>query len=245
MTIFDFLMLFLAVMIGGIAALRIGQKNAKAYLNLFLSFSGAYLLGITAIHLLPETFNPPNSSIGFWILGGFLLQLVLEMLSKGIEHGHVHPNDSSVSKTFIFPIMLGLCIHAFIEGMPLDVLHQHHDHSTLGHHHQPLLYGIIFHKIPAAFSLGLLLSLSGFSRNAAILFLVLFGVMSPLGAFVGTQLNFSIEEFQYLMGLVIGTFLHISTTILFEADEKSHHRISFKKLGVILIGLSLAILTAH
>lgn len=244
MTIFDFLMLFSAVLIGGIAALRIGQKNAKAYLGLFLSFSGAYLLGITAVHLLPETFNPPNHSIGFWILGGFLLQLVLEMLSKGIEHGHVHPN-SSVSKTFIFPIMLGLCIHAFIEGMPLDAIHQHHHHLHEEHHHQPLLYGIIFHKIPAAFSLGLLLSLSGFRRTTAILFLVLFGLMSPLGAFVGSQLALSTDQFQNLMGLVIGTFLHISTTILFEADEKSHHRISFKKLAAILVGLALAILTIY
>ncbi len=241
MTFFDFVFLFLAVLVGGLVALRIGQKNAKLYLNLFLSFSGAYLLGITAIHLLPETFNPSRTSIGFWILGGFLLQLVLEMLSKGVEHGHVHPSHS-VSKTFILPIMLGLCIHAFIEGMPLDAVHHFHDHSDHNHHH-PLLYGIIFHKIPAAFALGLLLTLSGFNRITSIICLVIFGLMSPAGAFFGSKLALSMEQFQNLMGLVIGTFLHISTTILFEADEKSHHRISFKKLAAILVGLGLAIFT--
>jgi len=242
MTILEFSILFISVLIGGLAALTVDHQNSKQYLGLFLSFSGAYLLGITAVHLLPETFNPPKTSIGFWILGGFLLQLVLEMLSKGVEHGHIHPSHS-VSKTFILPIMLGLCVHAFIEGMPLDAIHHLHNNDGHDHHHKPLLYGIILHKIPAAFALGLLLLLSGFKRMTTILCLILFGMMSPLGAFVGSNLSLEPNQLQNLMGLVIGTFLHISTTILFEADEKSHHRISFQKLFAILIGLGLAILT--
>jgi hypothetical protein len=42
-----------------------------------------------------------------------------------------------------------------------------------------------------------------------------------------------------LMAVVIGIFMHISTTILFEASDV--HRFNFAKLGAIIIGTALGI----
>ena len=241
MNTLQFILLFISVLGGGLLALLI-KTHSKDMLRLVLSFSGAYLLGITSIHLLPEAFNHSTQSVGYWILGGFLLQLVLEMLSKGVEHGHIHP-EHSVSKTFVIPIMIGLFVHAFIEGSPLGPEDHFHHGDHAGHAHDSLFYGIVLHKLPAAFALASLLQLSHFKRVTTILCLVIFGLASPLGAYLGANLNLEHSDFQNLLGLVIGTFLHISTTILFEADEKSHHHISAKKLGAIVAGLALAILT--
>jgi hypothetical protein len=65
-----------------------------------------------------------------------------------------------------------------------------------------------------------------------------------LGAWVG----FSVENaekghelIQPLLAFVTGTFLHISTTILFENSED--HKMSFQKVFAVLIGATLAILT--
>jgi len=244
MNTLQFLLLFLSVLGGGLIAMQL-KNHSQNTLRLVLSFSGAYLLGITSIHLLPEAFNHSSHIVGYWILGGFLLQLVLEMLSKGVEHGHINP-EHSVSKTFVIPIMIGLFVHAFIEGIPLgpdDLFHAHDHGDESGHAHNSLFYGIILHKLPAAFALATLLQLSGFSKSMTVLCLVVFGSASPLGAWLGSMLELDHSQFQNLLGLVIGTFLHISTTILFEADEKSHHHISGKKLLAILGGLGLAILT--
>ena len=241
MSTLQFLLLFFSVLAGGLLALRI-KNHSRDTLRLVLSFSGAYLLGVTSIHLLPEAFNHGHSRAGFWILGGFLLQLLLESLSRGVEHGHIHP-EHSVSKTFVIPLMIGLFIHAFIEGIPLGPEDLFHEHEHHGHAHNSLFYGIILHKLPAAFALGALLQLSHFQRVTTILCLVIFGLASPLGALLGGMLELDHSQFQDLLGLVIGTFLHISTTILFEAEDKANHHVSGKKLTAILAGLGLALLT--
>jgi hypothetical protein len=43
------------------------------------------------------------------------------------------------------------------------------------------------------------------------------------------------------MAFVIGIFMHISTTILFESSDV--HRFNLAKLGAIIIGMTLGILS--
>ena len=49
---------------------------------ILLTFSGAYLLAVSVLHLLPELFHNNNTDkyIGLYILGGFLIQIFLELL---------------------------------------------------------------------------------------------------------------------------------------------------------------------
>jgi hypothetical protein len=65
--------------------------------------------------------------------------------------------------------------------------------------------------------------------------------MSSLGAITVSFFQPDPAVSKILMAVVIGSFLHISTTILFEAD--SAHHISFRKLMAILLGLSMALFT--
>ncbi len=242
MTIWGYLLLFLSVIVGGGIAFYV-QKNNKNILQMVLSFSGAYILGIAVLHLMPFVFEGHNHTVGLWILGGFFVQLLLDQLSSGVEHGHIHvPHNRTAS--FAIQIMLGLCIHAFLEGMPLgnseSFVSEASDHQ---HNHQFLLWGIVFHKAPAAFALVLLFLQAKYAKPTVILFLLIFAVMSPLGAFLATLMNLNAALQKGIMAFVIGSFLHIATTILFEIDGSEHHRVPFRRIVAILFGTVAALLT--
>ena len=245
MEIWEYILLFTSVALGGALAFFLRQFKSS-WIQLLLSFSGAYILGVTALHLLPSVYHEQSASIGIWVLLGFFLQLTLEQLSKGVEHGHIHAQEQAGS-SFAISIMLGLCLHAFLEGLPLshyhELTHAHqHDSSWLGNGNH-LLFGIILHKIPAAFALVTLLLRSGFKSSVAFGLLLLFASMSPLAAQLADISEWGSRWLVYIVAIVVGSFLHIATTILFESDDKHQHRISWKKLLAIGLGLGMGLVT--
>ena len=145
------LVLFSSVVIGGVLVTLLKKST---YLKLLLSFSGGYLLTIIFTHILPETYHDFGSEVGFYILIGFLIQLVLEYFSQGAEHGHTHTHG--LGKSFPLVIFLSLSIHAFIEAVPIvtpifDHVHQHQSNG--------LFWGIFLHKVPVAVALMTILKL--------------------------------------------------------------------------------------
>ena len=244
----QYIVLFLSVILGGGLAFFV-QQNYRRYLQLVLSFSGAYILAISVLHLLPTIFYDGNERVGLWILLGFFVQLLLEMLSRGVEHGHIHaPHEARTG--FALQLMLGLCIHAFVEGMPLGYYTDIHE-ATFGHRHgtDHLLFGIIVHKAPAAFALVLLMLVARYRHPVILLCLIIFALMSPLGAAMATVLEHSQLlnpiHLRNITAFVVGSFLHIATTILFEQDSSGHHHISLSKLLAIGGGFGIALMTMH
>ena len=221
-------------------------------LKLLIAFSGAYLLSITALHLLPEVFTGDDLGVyfGSFILVGFFIQVMLEYLSGGIEHGHAHTHRSAGLPV---GLMIGLCLHAFLEGMPLgggDAGHSHHGHSHHGDSHshglEPLLLGIVLHKYPVAMVFLAMLLNSGLAKPKAFGLLAVFAAMAPLGTLLsGVEMvgQYNRES----LAIVIGIFLHVSTTILFESSEG--HRFNAYKMMAIAAGLALSaagmLLNAH
>ena len=241
MAAWEYTLLFTSVLLGGLTAYFI-RRHYPARLALLLSFSGAYILGIAALHLLPAAFSQSGRHPGLWLLLGFFIQLLLEQFSRGVEHGHVHAHRHA-STGFGVQILIGLCLHSFIEGMPLSGYSYMHDHGQSAGTVNHLLFGIILHKVPAAFALVILLIQSGFRRSFILSSLLLFAAMSPLGAWLAEQWIQDEEALTNIMAVVIGSFLHISTTILFEADSTHQHTISWRKLLSIILGFGIAILT--
>jgi zinc transporter ZupT len=216
-------------------------------LKLLIAFSGAYLLSITALHLLPEVFTGDDRGayFGSFVLVGFFIQVMLEHFSSGIEHGHAHTHRSAGLPV---GLMIGLCLHAFLEGMPLgggDAGHSHHGHSH-SHGLEPLLLGIVLHKYPVAMVFLAMLLNSGLGKAKAFGLLAVFAAMAPLGTLLsGVEMvgQYNRES----LAIVIGIFLHVSTTILFESSEG--HRFNAYKMMAIAAGLALSaagmLLNAH
>ena len=76
---------FLGAVLGMGIGYKIRDKSSNG-LKLILSFSGAFLLGVTIFHLMPEVFSKFNNKPGLWIVSGIILQILLEYLSQGTEH---------------------------------------------------------------------------------------------------------------------------------------------------------------
>lgn len=213
----------LSVVIGFAVAFYIKKEtHAVQYL---LSFSGAFLLSILVFEFLPHVYEAYTPAIGFCIMGGVLLQVLLEFMSKGLEHGHAHLDHQIES--FPFLLFVGLCIHAFMEGFPIS-----------GNFH--LLLGVVLHKVPVAIVISILLLNSSLSNFKVYGFLVLFALMTPLGSLSNEYLIYSAATEHYIEAVVVGILLHVSTTILFESSK--NHQFNWTKITTILLGIGLAYL---
>jgi zinc transporter ZupT len=243
MEIWQYILLFAAVFAGGGLAFRF-QSHNRRLLQLILSFVGAYLLGILVLHLIPDAYHESNQTIGLWVLLGFFIQIALEQFSLGVEHGHIHDHHHTNKNWFALQVMLSLSIHAFIEGLPLSIYGDLHAHTHVAeHNHDHLFFGVIAHKAPEAFAVALLLLMSHFSKRTVWVCIAIFAAMSPLGAFITQMINFQPATLQKIIAIVIGSLLHISTTILFEVDNTDEHRMSTQKIAAIVGGVGLSVLT--
>jgi zinc and cadmium transporter len=240
--------ILLSALVSGLLMLvfRVPRKP----LRLLLGFSGAFLLALSLLHLIPELYHEGGTNTGIWILTGFLIQVLLEYITAGVEHGHDlthghthdhthnHAHEHSHTRHIVpIGVLLGLCLHAFLEGMPLG------SESVGEALFPPFVLGIVLHNIPIAIAFaGLMLHL-GISRRRIVLNLLLFAAMTPAGMltsyFIGTQLTGGLTPyFQAITAVVVGIFLHISTTILFESSE--NHRFNAIKFFIILLGAAAA-----
>lgn len=218
---------FLVPLIAG-ATVRVLRPDAR-WLHLLLSASGAFLLGVVFVHMLPELYEEEGASLGLWILGGFLLQVMLESLSKGIEHGHIHPVSGVVVP--VLPV-LGLCIHSFVEGIPFA------DPQVAGN--LPFLAGVVLHKVPMAIALATLLMRSGTGVRQSWTLLVLFAMAAPLGILVGDLVGkgLGMSFLHNMLGMAIGMLLHIGATIIFESSPG--HRMDRARFMAVLLGAAVA-----
>ena len=218
-----YLLPIFAIVIGVIIAF-ITKKQKSVGTKLLLSFSGAFLLALTLFDLLPEVYHHLEAKqTGLFIMCGILLQIILEFLSKGVEHGHEHTHNES--KEFPWVLFISICIHSFLEGFPI-------------HNHNDMIYGVLIHKIPIATLITTFLLRSNYSEAKIIGFLVVFTVMTPLGTFISNNMVLATEYVDYINAIVIGIFLHIATTILFETGEG--HTFNLSKLLVICFGIFIA-----
>ena len=193
-------------------------------LKLILSFSGAFLLGITVFELFPKIFSEGDKQLSVYVMGGILFQIVLEYFSKGAEHGHYHPSASNI---FPLTLWISLSLHALVEGIPLS-------------NQIEMTYGIIIHKIPIGIILYLMMENTKISVKIKWSALLLFSLMTPIGNLLMTHTPSLIKNQFEITAWVVGMILHISTTILFESSE--NHSFNLRKLSVILLAILLAYL---
>lgn len=231
------ILLFGAPFLGGVLALGSGYKNEKM-LRTFLAFAGGYIFSITILHVLPEVFAGHEHDIAIIVLAGFFFQVFITKLSDGAEHGHLHTHQHNHSMALPLGLFLTMCLHAFTEGLPIGFMSGSSTHISAS----TISLGIALHELPAAFALMSILNSEHIKKQTVWILLVVYAAMAPIAVISGQSLLlfFSQNTYQYILAFVAGTFLFISTTILFENSE--NHQFGGSKLMAILVGVGLALL---
>jgi zinc transporter ZupT len=248
MQVWEYLLLFLTPFIGALPAFGI-TKQRPDLVKPILLFNGAFIMGVVLMQLIPDLFLAGGHEAGWWMLGGFVLQLLLEEWSGGVEHGHVHAH-AHAGKLAI-PVLIGLCLHAFIEGLPLgayrgfmDIAGHVHEHRQNDNFHH-LLFGIILHNLPASFALCTFFLMSGFKKQTTLLMLFFFAATAPIAALLAEHFLSNKTWLQALLAMVTGNLLQIGASLLFENDAHSAHHFSWRKWLALLLGFGLAALHFH
>ena len=218
----NYILPLLSVLLGYAIALLLKPKG-KTNLKLLLAFSGAFLLSLTVMHLLPDVYGSGNPKVGIFIMLGILFQIILEFFSKGAEHGHVHGHDKMTQMPWL--LFISLCIHAFLEGFPVG---RHHD----------LAYGIAIHHLPIAIILTTFFLNAQLNKTVLLFFMITFAVMTPLGTLVSDSFPLLNNYYAEITAVVIGILFHISSTIIFESSEG--HKFNIAKVSMIILGILLA-----
>ena len=243
------LLLVVAVIGAGSVVSIVPEAHTRRWLKPLLAFSGAYLFTLTVTHLLPEALTllpAAPQQVGYWVLAGFFGQLLLEVLSQGIEHGHVHYHAAAKEEgRGQVPLLLvfALVVHSLLEG---SILVREAGTGEVGQHFYALVLGVALHHMPAAVALATLLRLQLGSFGRVWPWLLLFALASPVGLvfsnYVVLKQLIGSSIYAALLGFVAGNFLHVSTTILFETSPE--HRLNWPKLGATLGGLLLALVAS-
>jgi zinc transporter ZupT len=242
--IFNFVVLFLVTFLAGMSVFLVKEIDLQKF-KIVLAFSGSYLFSLTVIHILPEAIHESNNFTltGIFVLLGFFIQLVLVYFTEGIEHGHIHLHDHDIDRQIPYSMFIGLCLHAFLEGMLLYHPSSFHEGHEVGN----LLFGLILHKIPESLALMTVLILGMKKRKTGVILLILFSLASPIGLLVSTAF-FNLQDvpeqyFSYVFALIAGNFLYISTTIFFE--NSPNHKFKANRLIVSILGAIGAVVGDH
>lgn len=214
--------LIFSVIVGSLLGWLFFGKDS--FTKFLLSFSGAFFLGIAVLEIFPEVYRNGDPQIGLFVLAGLFFQMLVESVSKGVEHGHVHLKQNNTLPAGIF---WGLFLHSFFEGTPL----MHED----SHH---LLWAIFIHNIPVAMVLFGAVRQMKISVYAKLGLMLVFVSAGPLGAVFGGY--FSDEIHLMMLTFVAGIFIHIATVILFESTDS--HRFKAQKMITVLLGFAIAYL---
>ena len=181
------------------------------------------------------------------MLAGFFGQLLLDVFSQGVEHGHVHhepahnPHEQAARVPFL--LLGALVVHSFLEG---SILVRTPEVGQMSRNFYAIVVGVALHHMPAAFALATLLRLRLGTFRRVWPWLLVFALASPVGIVFSNYVVLAEllrgGFYAALLGLVAGNFLHVSTTILFETSPE--HRLNWPKLGATLAGLLLALVVA-
>lgn len=200
------------------------KKLSSFTIRLFMTISASILLGITAVHLVPESIEEIGNSAIISIMIGFFTPILLERFSKKDDYKSHQHGDLPL---FNILTILAFSVHSFIDGLLLN-------NELISHSTGIAVYtGVIAHKIPVAFSLMTILKTHLKAQKQLILILLIFILMTPLGAISGFYILNGLSQIlmHQLTSLTSGIFLYIAVIHLFY----DHKLYTEKKLNVAFI----------
>jgi zinc transporter 7 len=221
-----------------------GEGANSSVLALGQALAAGGLLGDVFLHTIPHAAAEGGDSVGLWILLGFSIFLVTDMLIRSLGgggggHSHAHHKDNhnhndnsdSDSHKKTSTVWLNLAadaMHNFTDGLAIGAAFSISSTTTEDASVLSLMQSrgglatlsILFHEIPHELGDFAILVKNGFSKNQAIL--AQFG--TAIAALLGTVVGIALEGFlvggDSLMLITAGGFVYLAAvTILPEILE--------------------------
>jgi zinc and cadmium transporter len=218
----------------GLIAFPFGEDKIKKFLIWTVAFAAGTLLGDAFLHLIPESYKNGDVSVSFSIMGGILAFFILE---KFIHWHHCHEIDCDEhNRTFSYVIMTGDAMHNFIDGMiiaasylvsiPIGIA------TTLA---------VVFHEIPHEVGDFASMLYGGFSKQKALLYNFLAGIVAIFGAILVLIVDINVTNTtHYLIPFAAGGFIYVaSADIIPELHKSTKINHSFLQLLCILAGVAI------
>jgi zinc and cadmium transporter len=203
-------------------------RKSRAFI---LSLASGILLGTAFLHMLPEAVEIVGAGVVVAVLIGFVSLLLLEkfvMVHPCEEMGcHFHHLGMSA--------FVGISLHSFMDGVALGASMSDARLSLL------VFLAILVHEIPCGFSLGSLLLLGQHPRGRVIALILLYAVMTPLGAILTwlLSLNLPVTTVGWALGFSAGNFLFVATADLLP-QLHLHERENRRQIVWLLMGLGIS-----
>lgn len=168
--------------LGGILTILLGNPT-KRVMAVLLGFTSGIMISVVCFDLLPEAFGLGSvlmSLLGL-VLGVGMIILVEQFIPERVSQKF--SSDFDFIRSGIL-LGIGIAVHNFPEGLAVGSGFAANDYLGLG-----LALVIGFHDMPEGVAMAAPLKMGGFSRQKILLYTVMAGIPTGIGAFAGELLG--------------------------------------------------------
>jgi zinc and cadmium transporter len=231
------------------AAATLSFKFLGTMIENMVSFSVGILLATAFLHALPEAFLNPDISptkLFSLLLGGILFFFVLEKIAllrhnhhhEGDGHDHHEGHDAEEAGKSGWMILVGDGVHNFVDGVLIAA-------AFIANPEVGLLtaMAIIAHEIPQEIGNFMVLLNAGFSKQRALLYNLICGLLAVIGGLLGyVFLDQAKAMIPYLLVFASSSFIYIAVSDLMpQMNKRLKLKDSLKQLALILLGVGLVL----
>lgn len=214
--------------IGGIIGCFFNRVSNK-FLSFILSFASGLMMAVICFDLIPESLNISNIIITIiGIIFGIIAMIFCNLIVERKFSKNVKLKTNKLLKTGII-VSIGLAIHNFPEGLAIGSGFEASVRLGIG-----LAIAICLHDIPEGISMSIPMKNGGMPIWKVIIYVVLSGVTTGIGAFFGTVIG-SISESIIAISLsfAAGAMLYIVSGELIPESNKLYSG-KFSAIGNML-----------
>jgi zinc and cadmium transporter len=203
----------------GLIAFPFGEKKIQKFLIWAVAFAAGTLLGDAFLHLIPESYKNGGLTVSFSLIAGIVAFFVLE---KFIHWHHCHEIDCEKhNRTFSYVIMIGDAMHNFIDGMIIAASYLVSVPIGIA-----TTMAVVFHEIPHEIGDFAAMLYGGFSKQKALLYNFLAGIVAIFGAAAVLVINTGMADTtadttKYLIPFAAGGFIYVASADIIPELHKS------------------------
>ena len=221
-TLLGFLFGTFGTTIGGIIGTSL-KKTSNKFLSFILSLASGLMTSVICFELIPEALEISNIfDVVFGIIIGIVIMIMCDLMVQIFFVYKENNKKDSLLKTGII-VSIGMALHNFPEGLSIGSGLE--ASYTLG---LSLALAICLHDIPEGISMALPMKNGGMKKIKVILFVIMSGITTGIGAFWGAIIGeISRKIISICLSFAAGAMLYIvSGELVPEANKLYNGRMS-------------------